>query len=404
MTISDEPEHVTAPAAETPAEAESDQHPAGWPARLLGSLRLAAPALALYAALRIIGLIVLAAYAHHAGTHLMDVLGRHFDGVWYAQIANHGYDTVLHHKPDGSLATTPVTFFPLFPALIALTKTIFFVSAPVAGVMVAAGAGLIAAWGIFAVGRHLFDRRVGLILVGLWAVLPHAVVESMAYTETVFTAIVAWALLALLRRQWLIAAGLTILAGLTRPTAIPLIAAVCLAALVAVIRRRDSWRPWVALVAAPIGYVGYLLWVGHELGRLDAYFYIQKNAWHIAFDGGADTFRAAERLFTAPERLSFYISGLVVVIAIALLVLTFLDRQPWPVLVYTTTMIILALTVSQYFWAKGRYLIPAFPLLLPIAVALAKSRPRTTVVVLALLTVISTWYGVYLSLVWKSSP
>ncbi len=392
---------------ETSVEPVSDRPGApvnGRVARIAAAFRFAGPALLVYAVVRLIGLIVLWIFARHQGVHVMDILARHFDSVWYVNTAQHGYDASLHNKPDGTLATTNLTFFPLFPGLIALVKTITFLPAPVAGVLVAWIAGFVAAWGIFAVGNHLADRRTGIVLVALWGVLPHAVVESMAYTETLFTAIVAWALFAVLRRRWLIAGGLTLLAGLTRPTATPLIAAVCLAALVALIRRRDGWRPWVAMLVAPLGYIGYIAWVGHRLGRLDGYFYIQKNAWHITFDGGADTSRTLGTVLTKAEPLSLYVSVVVVAIAIALLVLAFLDRQPWPLLVYALTMIVLALGVSQYFWAKGRYLIPAFTLLIPVAIGLAKTRPRTMIVVLALLALISAWYGVYLSLVWKSSP
>ncbi|MGV9804472.1 hypothetical protein [Micromonospora chersina] len=90
------------------------------------------------------------------------------------------------------------------------------------------------------------SRRVGLTLVALWALLPHAVVQNMAYTETIFTALVAWTLYALLRRQWLTAGLLCLVAGLSRPTATTVAAAVGLTALVAIVRRQDGWRPWAA--------------------------------------------------------------------------------------------------------------------------------------------------------------
>jgi hypothetical protein len=49
-------------------------------------------------------------------------------------------------------------------------------------------------------------------------------------------------------------------------------------------------------------------------------------------------------------------------------------------------------------------LLPAVPLLLPVAYALAAARSRTLVVVFALLTGFSAWYGVDLCLVWTGSP
>jgi hypothetical protein len=372
--------------------------------RLVTSVRFAGPALLVYAAVRIIGVITLWIFARHAGVPVFDVLGKHFDSVWYTNIAQHGYDYVLHHNSNGTLAPTDLAFFPLYPALIAATTAITPLSAPMAGVLLAWLGGLVAAWGIFAVGSHLHDRRTGVLLVALWGVLPHAVVESMAYTETIFTAFAAWALLAVLRRQWLTASGLTVLAGLVRPTATPLIGAVCIAALIAGIRRRDGWRPWVAIVVAPLGYLGYLAWVAVKLGRLDGYLYIQKHAWNLSFDGGGDTARTFRDVLTRGQSLSYYSSALVIVVAIALLVLSVLDRQPPALLVYSFVMIVMTVGVEHYFWAKGRYLIPAFPLLLPIAAGLARSKPRAAVVVLVLLALISAWYGTYQSLIWPHSP
>ena len=56
------------------------------------------------------------------------------------------------------------------------------------------------------------------------------------------------------------------------------------------------------------------------------------------------------------------------------------------------------------FHGKGRYLLPAFTLLLPVAAALARARLSTRILVLCLLAAISGWYGAYLLTVWLSSP
>jgi hypothetical protein len=49
-------------------------------------------------------------------------------------------------------------------------------------------------------------------------------------------------------------------------------------------------------------------------------------------------------------------------------------------------------------------MMPAFPLLLPVACALAAGRRRIAAVVLGALAVLSAGYGVYLALVWTFSP
>ena len=87
------------------------------------------------------------------------------------------------------------------------------------------------------------SRRAGLLLVALFAAAPMGVVLSMAYTEALFCALAVWALVGVLRGQWLLAGLCSAAAGLVRPTGSALALAVGLAALVAVVaaaRRRAA--------------------------------------------------------------------------------------------------------------------------------------------------------------------
>ncbi|WP_243422693.1 glycosyltransferase family 39 protein [Micromonospora globispora] len=365
----------------------------------------AASAVALYVLLRLSGLIILAVFAHRAGADFWSLLHSKFDAIWYVHIAEDGYDSGLVNDHPEAHSTLPnLPFFPLYPGLVAAVAAVTPFSTPVAALIVSWLAGLVAAWGIYAVGTHLASRTVGLILVALWAVLPHAVVQNMAYTETVFTALVAWTLYALLRRQWLTAGLLCLVAGLARPSASTLIAAVGLTALVAMVRRQDGWRPWAAAVLSPLGYLGYLAWIGHRLGRADAYFYMQEKYWRIGFDGGVSTLKALKQVLTQPVPLSYYVSTLLLGLAVVLIALLVLHRYPLPLLIYSIAFFLISIGTENYYWAKGRYLMPAFALLLPIAVGLAKSRRSTMLTVFAFLVLVSGWYGTYLSLIWKYSP
>ncbi|RKN45453.1 glycosyltransferase family 39 protein [Micromonospora endolithica] len=416
--MSADPATSTKPLAEPASAAHPRDPAAGWssqaaatadgPPTDAGSRRrlpAAAPALLAYVLLRAAGLIVLWIFSHRAGADFWWLLHSRYDSTWYAQIADQGYDQSLDNVgPDGKSRLPNLPFFPLYPGLTAGVAAVTPFSIPVAALVVSWVAGIAAAWGIYAVGVQLASRRVGLLLVVLWAVLPHAVVQNMAYTETLFTALVAWTLYALLRRRWLTAGVLCLVAGFSRPTASALIAAVGVAALVAVARRQDGWRPWVAGLLAPLGYLGYLAWIGQRLGRVDAYFHMQSTTWKIGFDGGVDTFATFRQVLTEAVPLSFYTSTLLMAIAAVLVVLLVLDRYPLPVVVYSLTFLILTVGTEEYYWAKGRYLVPAFTLLLPVALALGKARPRTRILVLGLLALISAWYGTYLSLIWTASP
>jgi hypothetical protein len=356
--------------------------------------------------LRAVGVLTLWAYAdaQHRNNDLWSMLTR-FDSDSYQDIALHGYDKSIPFTAVGLPATTNLAFFPLYPWLSALVRDWLTVDITTAQIVVAWTAGLIAAAGLYALGTHLRSRTTGVVLAALFAVLPHAIVESMGYSETLFTALAAWSLWAVLRRHWLSAAVLCILAGLTRPTSAALVAAVGLAALVAVIRRPREWRAWLAMPLAPLGLLGYMWWVGDRLGRWDGYFVVQNQAWKMSFDWGVYSYTTLGQVLTHSMPLAVYVTTAVVITGFALYLIGFGDRVPWPLLVYAGLVLVLVLGGDGYYWAKARLLLPAFPLLVPVAYAIVRSRNRMVpYVVLTLLTALSTFYGVYLLLLWGYSP
>jgi hypothetical protein len=72
------------------------------------------------------------------------------------------------------------------------------------------------------------------------------------------------------------------------------------------------------------------------------------------------------------------VAGLAVVAGVialgALVRWAYRDGLPLPLLVYSVVIVVLAFVTSGYFGSKPRYLLPAFPLLLPIAGWLAGRR------------------------------
>ena len=162
----------------------------------------------------------------------------------------------------------------------------------------------------------------------------------MPYTEGLFTAFAAWSLWAVLKNRWLTAGAMCVLAGLTRPTATALIPVVCLAALVAIVKRRNSWRPYVALVIAPLGWLGYIKWVGDRTGRLDGWFHIQGEQWKMSFDGGVSTVQDVSGILARESAFELTLVTLTLVAAIALFVLSLIDRQPWQLLLYSGLLLV----------------------------------------------------------------
>ncbi len=246
-------------------------------------------------------------------------------------------------------------------------------------------------------GRHIRggSPRTGLILVALFAATPMSIVLSMAYSEAMFCALAAWSLVGVLERRWVLAGVCCALAGLVRSTGAALVLAVGLAVVVAVVRRRDGWRPWVGGMIAPVGLVGYLAWVGARTGEWDGWFALQERGWGTGFDGGAATVRfSLEALADARSVLEVTTVGLVVV-AVALLVIGWVRRVEWPLMVYATAVLAMDLCANGLMNSKARLMLPAFTLLIPVALALAKRKPSTAVLTLCALAVASSWFGAY---------
>ncbi|MES9805560.1 hypothetical protein [Streptomyces cinereoruber] len=342
-----------------------------------------------YAATRAIGLVVLAIAAAATGEDGLHRLKGRWDSVWYVRIAEHGYgyETVL---PNGDVHSD-LAFFPLLPFLERALSAVLPLDAAGAGLLVSWTAGLVAAWGIFKCGAHALGPRTGVLLAVLWGVYPTAFVQSMAYTETLFTALAAWSLYAVLRDRWILAGLLCAAAGLTRPTAAALIAALGITALAALVRdRRLPARTVAGVLLAPLGWLGYIVYVGVRQDSPTAYFEVQA-AWGNSIDGGLALARFVAGL-PWPAAL-----GLTAALALLawLVVLCVRQRQPLPLLVYTIGVVLVSLVGAAYFGSRPRLMMPAFGLLLPPAAALARLRPRAAAPVLAGLALASAAYGAF---------
>ncbi|WP_078628469.1 glycosyltransferase family 39 protein [Streptomyces sp. NRRL F-2664] len=358
----------------------------------------AALALGVFAAVRVAGAAVLALAAWWAGRSPVRVLGHSWDSVWYLAIARHGYGRTQIWPATG-LVQSDHAFFPLYPVLVRLAG-----GAEWGALLVSWTAAAVAAVGVYRVGELVAGRRVALLLVALWAVAPHAVVLTLAYTEPLLVALSAWSLYALLRERWLLAGSLALFAGLSRPTGIAVAAAVSVTALHALlVRRSRAPAVWAAGLLAPAGWLAYVAAVGVRRHDPAGYFTVQRQ-WGSRFDGGGYALSAVWRVLSGgPVALATAVTAVLLGAALLLAVLLLVRRPPLPLLVYTAVLLVISVGGAGYFESKPRFLLPAFPLLLPLAALMARARPRSAVVVTAGLAGLSCAYGVYL-LVFATMP
>ncbi|MEU0740560.1 glycosyltransferase family 39 protein [Streptomyces sp. NPDC006134] len=365
-----------------------------------GALRRAAPALLGYAAVRALGLLVLALWSAARDKSAYTLLTARWDSLWYQRVAERGYGYEVR-LPNGDVHSD-LAFFPLLPWLERLGAAVSPLSHAGAGFVVSLLASLAAAWGIFAVADHVYGRRAGVCAVLLWAVLPVGIVQSMAYSESLFTALAAWSLYAVLTGRWVTAGVLALLSGLTRPVGLAVVAAVWAAGVVSYGRHRSAVDEHGAraapralgMILAPLGAAGYVLWVGHRTGKGPLGYLDVQAGWRNGFDGGWAFARfVAEKFTSFPSALA----GLGLIAGVALVAWLYAvcvrQRQPLPLLVYAGIVTALALCASSYFGSKPRLLLPAFPLLLPLARALAGLRTSRSALVAAGVAVASAVYG-----------
>jgi hypothetical protein len=383
--------------------------------RAEAALRLAAPALLGYGAARALGIGLLAYLAKRRDRSPGTVLYGSWDSRWYLDVAGHGYDHALTVTAHGWHAWSNLAFFPLYPWLCRIADVVLPTGPAKSAWAVSMAASFAAAWLIFLVGNRLYKRRTGIILAVLWGCLPHAVVESMAYTESLFTALCAAALYAVLGRHWVRAGAFTALAGLTRPTGIALAAAVSATAALAVLREaraggawwRRAWRPGLAVVLAPAGWLAFVAWVGHRLHRADGYFAVQAS-WGNQFSKGGYLLRRIRYVLLGPPGadipLAYVVVTLVVLAGFALFALCVAQRQVLPLLLFSGALLAVAALGKGAYIARARFLLPAFPLLVPLARVLARTHRRTVGYALGTAAVGSAVYGVHLCLIWNGPP
>ena len=157
-----------------------------------------------------------------------------WDGDWYRQIAQRGYPDGLPLNEFGRVDYNSWAFFPLFPLLLRVVMTTglpFSVAATVLNLAAGAGAAVVL-WHLFAArsaaatASGAGTRRLSVLAVAIWCLLPPAAVLQAAYGEAVAALLLAAVLLLLVRRQYLWAVPVVLLLGVTRALGAPLLVVV----------------------------------------------------------------------------------------------------------------------------------------------------------------------------------
>ncbi|MCZ0981041.1 hypothetical protein O1L60_24290 [Streptomyces diastatochromogenes] len=290
-----------------------------------GALRHAAPALLGFLAVRLLGLAVLARWAHLRGHGLWPLLARSWDSLWYLDIAGHGYAAQPGYPRD-------LAFFPLFPGLVRALSAVLPGSPASVALGLAVVGSLAAAWGVRgrrpaarAPDRHGPRGPVGRLAGGRRAVDGvHGVgVHGVRRLGPVRGA----------RRALGVGGGArggrrADPADRARGRGGGLRGGLLAAA-------RGERRALAAALTAPLGWLGYVGWVALVRGAGTATSRCSGAGEHLG--RGAETLRELRRYLVHSPAPPFFLAvvSLVLLLSAGLYACCLADRQPAPLLVFT---------------------------------------------------------------------
>lgn len=268
-----------------------------------------------------------------------------FDGAHYTSIAKDGY---------GIYQTA---FFPLYPILIRYVPFVIKLPYEYIAVFISHVAFLI---GLFLFWQYLERARSRVWTIAFLLLYPASFFFAAAYSESVFFALAAGALLAIKRKYWILAACCIALASATRLVGVFLIIPLVFAA------RRRSWT----VVIAFTGLFVYMMYLWRTIGDPLVFFHVQP-AFGAGRSGGElillpqVLWRYAMILTTVPPgALSYHVAILELgafVLGAVLIVAAWRKRYDPALIVYSASVLLLP-TLTGTLSSMPRYVLAAFPL------------------------------------------
>lgn len=290
-----------------------------------------------------------------------------WDASWYERIARDGYAPVTGSGVSGPL--NHLAFLPGVPfsaRWLAAISPLGVLEAGVVISMLTAAVGGVVVWRMAEPLVGTERATAGLALLFL---APSAYVFSMFYTEGPMLLCVALLFWWLHRRQWLLVALAALAAGCIRPNAFLLVVPL------AIVLVRDhragirSWTPYLALVAAPAAFVGWIAYAAHRTGEWNGYFHQQDEGWGSRIDGGITTLRTIGRVLAfSAERGNEVTNVLGIALGVIALWCAWKVRLPAEWRWWAVANVVLVVMSAQQI-SGMRYLLPVFPLFVGAAAA-----------------------------------
>jgi hypothetical protein len=297
-------------------------------------------------------------------SYIVDVLTS-WDGKWYLELVRRGYPDSIPPNITYEQLEARAAFFPVYPWT---TRALDWIL-PGGDVLAALALNtLLGAVSVVLVGvlaRRLFSVSVAARAMTLYAVFPGSFVLSFAYSEAIFIVLSALCLLLLLDQRWLLAGVTAALATASRPNGVAIVVACAVASFLAIRRSRD-WSSLIAVALAPVGFVGFQLYVDHAAGERGAWFRVQSEAWSEGTSFGATAVQNTFGFLTSPlSSPADALTALSLLAMIAMLYCLWKRPLPWPMVAFCLVVIALML-LPETVTARPRFLFTAFPLFISV--------------------------------------
>ena len=299
-----------------------------------------------------------------AGSTISNLLTS-WDGRWYLEIVRGGYPEGIPDNITYEQLEARAAFFPVYPWLVRVVDFVLPGGDTFAALLTNFLLGAVSVVLVGVLARRLFSVAVAARSMTLYAVFPGSYVLSFAYAEATFIVLAALCLLFLVEERWLLA-GLAAAVGTgTRPNGVALVAACAVAALLAIRRRRD-WAALVSLALAPLGFVGFQLYVDAQTGERGAWFRVQREAWSEGTSFGATAVVNAFGFVTSPlSSPADALTALTLIAMFAMLWCLWKRHLPLPLVAFVAGVIALML-IPETVTARPRFLFTAFPLFIAV--------------------------------------
>ncbi|MEL6890895.1 MAG: hypothetical protein AAFP84_04825 [Actinomycetota bacterium] len=289
-----------------------------------------------------------------------------WDGLWYLAVAREGYPTSIPDNVNFEQIEARAAFFPLFPGAIRFVDAILPGGDTLAALVLNVILGGLAVVLVGLLARDVYDDTVAMRAMVLFAVFPGSFVLSFAYAEALMIVFAGSCLLFLRDQRWVLAGLAAMLTTATRPNGIAIIVACAIAAFVA-IRRRGDWSALAAPLLAPIGFLGFMVYVDVVSGERGAWLRVQTEAWDEGVSFGATAVRTIVDFVTHPLGSPTGALTLACVLTTAFIAWASIRaRLPWEWVAYSAVIIAMVL-LPDTVTIRPRFVLAAFPLFIGVA-------------------------------------